>query len=65
MGKREEREKCGSEVGEQSSFLMESKIECHGQRRVSKAIRVLLSKDMEKALRNERGPDRAANVRLH
>lgn len=35
------------------------KKECLGQRRVSKAI-VLLSKDTEKTLRSERGPDRVA-----
>ena len=39
---------------------MESKNESHGPRRVSKAI-VSLSKDTEKALRRERGPDRVTS----
>lgn len=42
---------------ENKALVLESKNESRGPRRVSKAI-VSLSKDTEKTLRRERGPDR-------
>lgn len=49
------------EAGEQGFCLTESKNESPGQRRASKAIEFLLSRDTEKALKREKGPTRVAN----
>lgn len=45
-----------TEAGERGSCLMESENESRGQRGVSKAIRVSLNKDTEKACKNEGVP---------
>ena len=52
------------DMGELGSCLMESKNESRRQRRVSKAIEVLVSKATQRVLKSERGPHRVATEGL-